>query len=44
MPLEPTIQYIIAELRRVRFIQIDGTPYKYRKRRGYVWVVRTDTA
>ena len=40
--LEPTMRYILAELKRARFIQIDETPYKYRKRRGYVWVVRTD--
>ena len=40
--LEPTMQYILAELKRARFIQIDETPYKYRKRWGYVWVVRTD--
>ena len=44
VPLEPTIYHIIAELKRARFIQIDETPYKYRKRKGYVWVVRTDTA
>ena len=44
VPLEPTTRYIIAELKRARFIQIDETPYKYRKRKGYVWVVRTDTA
>ena len=44
MPLEPTIRHIIAELKRARFIQIDETPYKYHKRQGYVWVVRTDAA
>ncbi len=42
MPLEPTIQYILEELKRARFIQLDETPYRYRKRQGYVWVVRTD--
>ena len=42
MPLEPTIQYILAELKRARFIQLDETPYRYRKRQGYVWVIRTD--
>ena len=44
VPLEPTTHHIVAELKRARFIQVDETPYKYRKRRGYVWVVRTDTA
>ena len=42
MPLEPTIQYILEELKRASFIQLDETPYRYRKRQGYVWVVRTD--
>ena len=31
------------DLKRARFIQIDETPYRYRKRQGYVWVIRTDT-
>ncbi|MCE2509091.1 MAG: transposase, partial [Nitrosopumilaceae archaeon] len=34
---------ILEELKRARFIQIDETPYRYRKRKGYVWVIRTDT-
>lgn len=42
MPLEPTMRYILAELERARFIQLDETPYRCRKSRGYVWVVCTD--
>ena len=42
MLLEPIMQYILAELRRARFMRIDETPCKYRKRLGYVCVVRTD--
>ena len=40
--LEPTMQYIQEELKKARYIQLDETPFKYRKRKAYVWVIRTD--
>ncbi len=40
--LEPSMQYILDELKKARFIQLDETPFKYRKRKAYVWVIRTD--
>ena len=40
--LEPTMQYIQEELKKARYIQLDETPFKYRKRKAYVWVIRTN--
>ena len=42
--LAPTIQYILEEFRKARFLQLDESIYRYRKRRIYVWVIRCDTA
>ena len=42
--LAPTIRRIIDELKKAPFLMIDETPYPYKKKKGYVWVVRTDTA
>ncbi len=42
--LAPTIQYILEEFRKAKFLQLDESIYRYRKRRIYVWVIRCDTA
>ena len=42
--LAPTIRLIIDELKKAPFLMIDETPYPYKKKKAYVWVVRTDTA
>ena len=42
--LAPIIQYILEEFRKAKFLQIDETTYRYRKKRIYVWVIRCDTA
>ena len=42
--LAPTLRLIIDELKKAPFLMIDETPYPYKKKKAYVWVVRTDTA
>ena len=37
-----SIEYIVEELRKADFIQMDETHYKYKKKKIYVWVIRTD--
>ena len=29
----------LEELKKARYIQLDETPFKYRKRKAYVWVI-----
>ena len=41
--LAPTIEFIVEELKKVPFLMIDETSYRYKKKDAYVWVVRTDT-
>ena len=42
--LEPAVERIKEELKKAPFLMLDETTYRYRKKRIYVWVVRTDTA
>ena len=42
--LEPTLEYIMEELKTAPFLGIDETYYSVNGRKGYVWVVRTDRA
>ena len=42
--LEPTLEYIMEELKAAPFLGIDETHYSINGKRGYVWVVRTDRA
>ncbi len=42
--LDPTIHFILEELKKAKFLGIDETPYSVNGERGYVWVVRTDRA
>ena len=42
--LAPSMQYIMERLRAAKFLQLDETSFKYRKRRIYVWIIRCDDA
>ena len=42
--LDPTIHFILEELKKAKFLGIDETPYSVNGESGYVWVVRTDRA
>ena len=42
--LAPAIRQIIEELKKAPYLIIHETPYPYKKKKAYVWVVRTDTA
>ena len=42
--LAPTVRAIVEELKKAPYLMIDETTYRYKKKKIYVWVVRTDTA
>ena len=42
--LAPTIQRIVDEMKKAPYLMIDETTYRYKKKKIYIWVVRTDTA
>ena len=42
--LVPTLRLIIDDLKKAPFLIIHETPYPYKKKKAFVWVVRTDTA
>ena len=40
----PSMQYIIEELRKAKFLQLDESVYRYHNATIYVWVICSDTA
>ena len=44
LALAPSLQYIIEELKKSEFLQLDESVYRYHKKKIYVWLIRNNIA